>query len=347
MKRTSKRHAYWGPTANPNLGTTVIYETIRAYKSLSGGNLPTSLYVNKIPVLTALELERAGVPVPLPFAWYKFGPEVERPPYQVRYSHAPKSDDAPEEEDGAELDHEYRTLVDWRGEPPNEGSADEITETIHQKVLELTVRFVGPGKSERLVDRAYELAPFDFQRKFRLARINIGRTGRGSEFESVARSSDLGTLVLDAFKTFPAEEFPTLEVGATATQRLVNYAWNRLGRRDMYAATDILEQFWSAFASCLRANPVGHSAACPNDLVEEWEELAQRDTERFTRAAGDIAIRLARTDSDLRRDDLISAIADARESQRSIGDREIDDALQDAEEIESILSNGSGMDAGE
>jgi hypothetical protein len=346
MKRRSKSYAYDGPVADPGLGTTVIYETIRAYKSLSGGSLPTSVYLNKIPVLTALELGESGVPIALPFAWYKFGPEVERPPYQVKFSQAPKVNDGSVADVG-ETEHEYRTLVDWRGEPPSDNSTNESLAAIRQKVLELTVRYIGAGKSELLVDRAYDFAPFDFQRKFRLARIKIGTTGRGSEYESVARNSDLGTLVFDAFKAFPSEDFPTLEVGATATQRLVSYAWNRLEKRDMYAAADILEQFWSAFASCLRAIPAGHSPACPDDLIEEWAELANRDTERFTRAAGDIAIRLGRSDPDLRRDELIGEIAEARENERRIGDREIDEALVDASELESILNTGfSGNEEG-
>jgi hypothetical protein len=339
MKRSSKKPAYEGPASDLALGPTVIYETIRAYKSLSGGALPTSVYVNKIPVLTAIELSEAGVPIALPFAWYRFGPEVERPPYQVRYSVSPKL--ANGEGGDGELEHEYRTLVDWRGDPPIIETTNHTAASIRQKVLELTVRYIGSGKSELLVDKAYAHAPFEFQRKFRIVRIKIGRTGRGSEFESIARNTELWPLVFDAFRVFPEEDFPELQVGATATQRLVNFAWNRIEKRDMYAVADVLEQFWCAFASSLRASRSGHSAACPEDLVEEWIELAQRDTERFTRAAGDIAIRLANHDPDVRRDELLGEIAAAREDERRTGDREIDEALADASELESFLGGRS------
>jgi hypothetical protein len=338
MKRGRKRFNYQGPPMHSGLGPITIYETIRAYKSLSSGNLPTSVYVNKVPVLTAIELAEAGVSIALPFSWYKFGPEIESSFSRLRYKTVPKSE-TPNEED-SEDSFEYRTLVDWRGEPPVLDPGDRAAVAIREKVRELLVRYMGSGKVELLVDQAYELAPFDFQRKFRIARIKLGRTGRGSGLQAMAMAGDLWTQTLDAFRVFPKDDFPTLEVGALATQRIVNYAWNRLDKRDVYSAADTLEQFWAAFASSLRASPVGHSSAVPDWLIEEWDELAILDTGRFTRAVGDTAIRLARHDPDVRRDDLLSEIIEAREAERKLGDKEIDDALADAGELQALLSEG-------
>lgn len=338
MKRGKKRFAYGGPAADAALGPATIYETIRAFKSLSGGSLPTSVYVNKVPVLTAIELQEEGVPVALPYSWYKFGPEIEAPTTQLWYKTESKADTLVGE--AGEGEFEYRTLVDWRGAAPPFDPGDQATTRIREKVRELLVRYMGSGKSELLVDRAYESAPYDFQRKFRIARIHLGRTGRGSQLEEAAKAGDLWTQTHDAFQTFPKDDFPTLEVGALVTQRIVNYSWNKLERRDVYAAADTLEQFWAAFASSLRASPAGHSSAVPDWLVEEWEHLAVLDATRFTRAAGDMAIRLARADPDVRRDDLLGEIAESRESERKTAEREIDDALQDADELRAILSSG-------
>jgi hypothetical protein len=338
MKRGRKRFAYEGPAADSALGSTTIYETIRAYKSLSGGNLPSSLYVNKVPVLTAIELQEEGVPVRLPYAWYKFGPEIEAPSSQLWYRTAPKQGE--ETEELVEDEFEYRTLVDWRGAAPAFDPGDRASTAIREKVRELLVRYMGDGKCELLVDRAYEFAPYEFQRKFRIVRIHLGRTGRGSQFQEMARVGDLWTQTHDAFQVFPKGDFPSLEVGAIVTQRIVNYSWNRLEKRDAYAAADTLEQFWAAFASRLRANPAGHSDAVPDWLVEEWDHLADLDTARFTRAAGDMAIRLSKTDPDVRRDDLLGEIAESREAERQTADREIDEALHDADELRAILSSG-------
>jgi hypothetical protein len=341
MKRGRERFAYEGPAVDAALGPTTIYETIRAYKSLSGGNLPTSVYVNKVPVLTALELREEGLPVSLPYSWYKFGPEIEAPASQLEYQTAPKGGQSSDE--AVEGEFEYRTLVDWRGAAPGFDPGDRATTAIREKVRELLVRYMGAGKSELLVDRAYESAPYEFQRKFRLARIHLGRTGRGSQFEVTAKAGDLWTQTHDAFQVFPKDDFPSLEVGALVTQRIVNYSWNKLDKRDAYAAADTLEQFWAAFASCLRASPAGHSNAVPDWLVEEWGHLAVLDTTRFMRAAGDMAIRLSRTDPDVRKDDLLGEIAESRETERETADREIDEALEDADELRTILSSG-GLD---
>jgi hypothetical protein len=336
MKKGRKRFKFEGPTVDSALGPTTVYETIRAYKSLSGGSLPTSVYVNKVPVLTALELAEAGLPVALPFSWYKFGPEVESPSSHLRYLTAPKSEGSME--DAAEDAYEYRTLVDWKGDPPGFDPGDRAAVAIREKIRELLVRYMGEGKSELLVDRAYELAPYDFQRKFRIARIKLGRTGRGSQLEAMAKAGDLWAETQDAFQVFPKDDFPTLEVGAVATQRIVGYAWNRLEKRDTSAAADTLEQFWAAFASCLRASALGHSNSVPVWLVEEWEQLAMLDTERFTRAAGDLAIHLAQHEPEVRSDDLLGEMIDAREAERKIGETEIDDALEHADELRALLS---------
>jgi len=337
MKRGRKRFAYEGPAADSAMGSTTIYETIRAYKALSGGSLPSSLYVNKVPVLTAIELQEEGVPVRLPYSWYKFGPEIEAPSSQLLYRTAPNR--GGETEELVEDEFEYRTLVDWRGAAPAFDPGDRASTAIREKVRELLVRYMGDGKSELLVDRAYEFAPYDFQRKFRIVRIHLGRTGRGSQFQETARVGDLWTQTHDAFQVFPKGDFPSLEVGAIVTQRIVNYSWNRLEKRDTYAAADTLEQFWAAFASCLRASPAGHSDAVPEWLVEEWDHLAVLDTARFTRAAGDMAIRLSKTDPDVRKDDLLGEIAESREAERQSADREIDEALSDADELQAILSS--------
>jgi hypothetical protein len=336
MKRGRKRFEYQGPTADSALGPTTVYETIRAFKSLSGGDLPTSVFVNKVPVLTAIELADEGVPVALPYSWYKFGPEIESPTSRLRYRTAPKAGTPTEEEPDEAT--EYRTLVDWRGDPPAFNPGDRSAVAIREKVRELLVRYMGEGKVELLVDRAYELAPYEFQRKFRVARIKLGRTGRGSQFQAAAQAGDLWAQTQDAFQVFPGDDFPSLEVGALVTQRIVSYSWNRLERRDVYAAADTLEQFWGAFASCLRASPVGHSLAVPEWLVEEWQELAALDTGRFARAAGDMAIHLARHDPAIRKDDLLGELIDAREAERTVGEKEIDEGLADADELQALLN---------
>jgi hypothetical protein len=350
-RRTSRSQRVRRESESPTV-SILLYETISGYQRLSGGTPPTSLYVNKIATLTAIDLLEEGLSIPLPYSWYKFGPEVESTHREIRkFSISREPEDRsranPEHpSDDGPMEAEYQTFMEWRAEPPVGFEGDRTAAKIRTKVAELLQQYVTPDRPELLVDRAYDAAPFEFQRSFRMVRMKLGRTGRGSALMGAAQESDLWTLVHDAFERFPAERFRILAPASQATGQVVNYAWNRLGRRDMRTAADALEQFWAVFASHLRLDPLGHSPAVDKQVVEGWRELAEADRVRFDRAIGDLTLRIARVDEDALSDAVLGPIATRRQEERREGDAAIDQALEDAAELRALLGHSLCGSAG-
>jgi hypothetical protein len=235
-------------------------------------------------------------------------------------------------------DAEYRTLVEWRGDRPELFEHDRAADRVRERVAVLLGQYARPNQAERLVDRAYERAPFEFQRSFRKVRIKLGRTGRYSGLADESASSDLWTLVHDAFEDFPSDRFPQLVEASEAAHQVVNYAWNRLDHRNVRLTAETLEQFWSVFSSFLRVDPLGHSPAVAKHHLDWWETLATRDLLRFQRAIGDIALRVGADDPELKHDGILGPIASGREEERAEGDAAIDLALEDADEIRDLIA---------
>lgn len=328
---------------NP-LVSVLLFETVTGYQRVTGGAAPTSVYVNKIAPLVAMELQDEGHSLPLPYAWYKFGPEVLVHSLGVRYSPILKGAGSAPEPTGYEA--EYQTLAEWRWLKPEGFEHDRTADLIREKVNRLLRQYAIPNQPELLVDRAYERAPFDFQRAFRMVRMNRGRTGLGSALHESAQKADLWTLVHDAFEVFPKDRFHLLRPAGEATRELVNYTWNRITRRDAKTAADALEQYWAVFASFLRLDPLGHSSAVSRSDLEYWQELADRDLTRFNRAVGDLTLHVARDEPGILEDAVLGPIGNRRIEERKEADEAIDFALEDADELRELLSQAKGGSMG-
>lgn len=314
-----------------DLVPVVLYETIDRLKKARGGEAPPSILVNKIAPLVSFRLREKRVIVPIPYAWYRFGTEIEEVPQEINYL---------SDEDGK------RTLVDWEGDVPELYQGDRSAEAIRTEIDALVEKYADEGNAELAVDEVYDYAPFDFQRDYRLLRICLLQTGRGSREQEEARKSDPWTLLTGALEDFPFEQFPIAARYVDPMREVVKLAWNAHPSRDRALTVEVIEEFWSMFCSYLRVHESGHSPNISIPTIQKWRTLAERDRARFERILGDSVVTLSTAVRSLSEDATLGPILERRLEEQTEETKAIDDALEDADELKRLLAEVHKVPAG-
>lgn len=314
-----------------DLVPVVLYETIERLKKARGGVAPPSILVNKIAPLVSFRLREKRVIVPVPYAWYRFGTEIEEVPREISYL---------SDEDGK------RTLMDWDGDAPELYPGDRSAEAIRTEITALVERYSGEGDAELAVDEVYDYAPFDFQRDYRALRICLVQTGRGSREQGQARGSDPWVLLTKALEGFPFEQFPVAARYVDPMREVVKLAWNVEPARDRRLMVEVVEEFWSMFCSYLRVHESGHSPNISIPTIQKWRALAERDRARFERILGDGVVNLSTAVRALSEDATLGPILERRLEEQKEEAQAIDEALEDADELKRLLADIHKVPAG-
>lgn len=308
-----------------DLVPVVLFETIERCKKARNGRPPTSVLVNKIAPLASFRLRDKNVVVPVPYSWYRFGTEVEDVPREVTYTSGPGG---------------KATLVDWEGDAPELYPGDRSAEAIREEIDALVSRYAtADGDHELAVDEIYNYAPFPFQREYRLVRISLSQTGRGSVEQDAALKTDPWALLSEALDSFPHDQFPAAGRYADPVREVVRLAWNSLPLRDKDLTVEVVEEFWSLFCSYLRVHDSGHSPNVLPTTVQHWRALSERDRTRFERILGDSVVSLSKWVPGLADDATLGPILARREHEQEEESLAIDEALEDAAELRQILAD--------
>lgn len=305
-----------GRSDNPgsSLIPVVWFEVISRWTK-SRGAPPSSLFFHKLTTLTRFRLEASGIPIPLPYSWFLFGPTSADLPHAVQIF----SDSSREE--GAD-----ETGVEWKGPVPELYEGDRAADRVRETVDSLLADY-SPDEGELAVDEAYDHAPFDFQRKYRLVRMACGLTGLGSAERPKVNSEGVWPLALDAFETFPYDSFPSLAPSVATVREAVNVGLNANLDQRRRLATEAIEEFWGAFAYQLRADPVGRRDVSPV-TVQLWRRAADRRFRRFTRNLGDIVVELSEWEPTVRGDAILGPLVEKRVAEQEREKRLIDDGFE-------------------
>jgi hypothetical protein len=322
MKR-QERIANWARQIN--VVPVVWFETIRQFKGSHDGQRPPVKSLNKIGTLAAFRIDPSGLRLPVGYSWYRYGPVAEALPPEVQ-----RMDD----------DESRRQLMDWVGPRPDVLPDDSLATRVREEVARVVAEFPREDDFERLVDETYEYAPFPFQRSFRIARMKLGLTGRGSRFEAEVKGREFWDLFSDALGEFPEEEFPQVALFLGPLRELVKLTWNRLPVRDPGATREIVEGFWDTFCAFLRVHPSAHSRNLNREVLENRATYATWGLDRLGDLLADTAIRLSDSEPDVVEDATLGPLIEKRKTDMAEQTAAITHALEAADEIKRIISQG-------
>jgi len=301
------KDAFNDESARLDRARIVWYETVNKYKGATGGSLPTSLIFHKTTTLAVFRLREKGIRFPFPYSWYLYGTEAEGTRQNILF----KPDVTGQ-----------KTMVEWISDVPELLPGDAESDAIRSEIN--TILSERP-RAESLVDEVYERAPFEFQRKYRLLRICIGTTGRGSRFQRDCETVNPWALLLDALDAFPEDRFHRLEKHIPLFKEAVNVAWNA-SPPDRKRTTELIEQFWRLFCCHLRLDHEGHEMIPPAQL-KSWQEIAEGRLAKWERIFGDIVVELAVSDSAVAENQMLGPLIEKRRREQREENETIEEAL--------------------
>ncbi len=297
------------------------FETVRQHEELYDGEAPSSVVFHKASTLTHLRLRDQGTPFHFPYSWYLFGTEAEGTSRDVHFVPG---------------DSEDRTMAVWVSEEPEPYRGDRVADAIRRTVGELLGQY-RDEEIEKAIDEVYTYAPFEFQRKYRIARIALGVTGRGSIYEEMAKSPEVLALLNAAMDEFPRERFPLLTQYVPPVRQSVERAWVSTLERDYSKVREIIESFWTVFCAFVRVDEQGHYGVGRSQL-ETWRDFAQMKYDLFLRGFGDIVVEMEGAYGNVEEDAILGPIFTRRESEQKRERAMIDEALPYLEGLEDTLS---------
>ncbi len=240
------------------------YKFIKEYVDNTGTE-PSGLYFNKALSFLNTNLKRDGIELGLPHCWYRWGDQVVRyyMPRELKWTH---------EEDAY-------TKVEWNGNLPEYPNAS-IKARIDSIVKQVTETYCRAGKIQDLVDRIYDEAPFEFQRKYKQVRdfFHVASTTRTMD-EKGKREVILST-VKNALESIPDDEiFKTVRDFAPTFLDLMNYCITS-SEIGLGALNEISEEFWFWACYYLRLHPKAHENI-GSDTVMFWNERLTEENAKF------------------------------------------------------------------
>jgi hypothetical protein len=301
------KHAVDVESARLERARLVWYEAVNKYKGATGGCLPTSLIFHKTTTLAVFRLRERGIRFPFPYSWYLYGTEAEGTRQNILF----KPDVTGR-----------KTMVEWVSDIPELLPGDAESDAIR---AEINAIFAERPRVESLVDEVYERAPFEFQRKYRLLRICLGTTGRGSRFQRDCEAVNPWALLLDALDTFPADRFHRLVRLIPAFKEAVKMAWNA-SPPDRDRTKELVEEFWRLFCCHLRLDRDGHEMISASQ-IKAWQEIAESRLSKWERIFGDILVEMATQNSAVGANHTLGPVVERRRREQQDEKETIDNAL--------------------
>lgn len=228
------------------------YAVVDEHRKLFGRE-PNGVTFNKMMTLLDWRLRERGLPLDVPYCWYRHGPEVVR-----RWMPTPLW-----------MDHEdEKTVVLWLSRPPVQ-ARHPTYEAIVEELRPLLAHY-GEGGLHALLHDVYRQAPFEFQRRHLALRNGIHdmRQRDGRPAEEVAR--DLLPLIEGALEAFPAEEFPAVAPACTAAFEAARVVM-RESPWAIRVADEMATRGWHLFCYHLRLHPRAH-ANVPEETKRVWSK---------------------------------------------------------------------------
>ena len=269
--------------------------------------LADGIYFHKIMSLLQNDLAHTEADLNLPHCWYFYGDEVVRSamPYQLQWNH-----------DDASL-----TRVGWRGRQDFSG-VDPRQRMMVDSALEPYVEEFPPGAEHinKLIDRVYSYAPFDFQRRYRSVKGEVyDISGSTIVFEEYAPRL-LRPTVRDTLSSFPSSE--TLFAPVAGFLPVLRDSTDTLleSPRGVKPAYRLLVNFWEFFCYHLRTHPRANDSV-PRETLEFWN--GQLETRRldFQGLLGKCLARWVTSYPSLESSDaIVSLLAEWEKSQREFED---------------------------
>jgi hypothetical protein len=321
--RRQERIENWA--AKLSVAPVVWFETIKQYKDKHEGKAPPAKSLNKIGTLAAFRIDPSGSRLPIDYSWYRYGTVAERLPGEILRFEEPESG---------------RPCVDWKGPRPGLGSDDSLAERVKEEIGRVLSDYPSEESFERMVDEVYEFAPFPFQRSFRLARMRIGLTGRGSRFEEVVRGREFWDLFTQAISDFPEQEFPQVALMVGPLRELVKLTWNQLPSRETEVTKELVEGFWETFCAFLRVHDLGHSKGLSRERIHSRAVEAGWSLDRLKDLFGDAAIDLAQSTPGAVEDATLGPIIEKRKKDLAEQTAALDQGLAAADDIRKIIAQG-------